>query len=214
MAVLSFAERERLYAEAAEEFRRAHQWTGSGEGDPGAELVEGMREWVDAVRKYARFSAMPEPRKTGSEVVALPAAAPVPAPAAQPAASRWRCEGCGVDNSAARKQCKACGRPRTVAAVELRAEATGKELRVEDGMRVGRAEYRSVFGLPEAGLAAADQFEVVRDAGRGVWLVKPVPGASHPTCYQGAEVGTAGCELASEGVISVGDRLKLVVRFV
>jgi hypothetical protein len=81
-------------------------------------------------------------------------------------------------------------------------------------MRVGRSEYRAVFETPDAGLAAADQFEVVCDAARGAWLVRSVGAPRHPTCYQGAEVGAEGCELAAEGVISVGGKLELVVRFV
>jgi hypothetical protein len=214
MTILSFAERERFYVELTQEWDRAQQGGAAPEGgtDSGAAFVQGIREWVDAVRKAARqFDAAPE-RKSGT-VAALPSAPSAPGAAPAPSAGGWRCARCGTENPVALRECRGCRRPQLAAAIELRS-ATGKTLRLEDGMRVGRSEYRAVFEAPDAGLAAADQFEVVRDAARGVWLVRPVGTPRHPTRYQGAEVGAEGCELAAGGVISVGGKLDLVVRFV
>lgn len=207
MASLSFSERERLYGELAREWDRAHQPAG-GAGASGGTFAEGIREWVDAVRKAVRHAEpAPEPRKSGV-VRALP-----PAAGTTSAAGGWRCTRCGAETPAGGRECRGCHHPR-LPAIELRAAATGKVLRLEDGMRVGRSEYRDVFGLPAAGLAAADQFEVACDAARGVWLVRPLAGARRPTEYQGTDVGPAGSELAADGVISVGGKLELVVRFV
>jgi hypothetical protein len=188
------------YAELAAEWERAH----GPAGERGAALVDGMREWVEAARKFARRDAA-APR---TPVPEPPAAEPPDPP------PRWACAECGRDNSGRRARCSACGRAPLPGAVELHAPATGKALRVGDGMRVGRGEYREVFGAADAGLAAADQFELVRDVTGGAWRLMPVAGARHPTCYQGAEVAPQGCAVAADGVISVGGRLELVVRFV
>lgn len=188
IALLSFAERERLYAEARAEWRAAHPGPDPGAADAGAALVTGVREWIDGTRKAARAAA--------PLAESPPAGGPQPVRRALPAARSSTAE------------------PGADAAVELRAAATGKVLRVGDGMRVGRGEYRDVFELSDAGLAAADQFEVARDETRNVWLVRSVAGARHPTQYQGAPVGPDGAELAADGVISVGGKLELVVRFV
>lgn len=202
MAALSFAERERLYTEVTDEWRRAHG------GDPGGDLGGGIREWVEAVRKHVRLtSTTPEPR----HVVAVPGALP---PANPPPRGAWRCAKCGTENAAALRSCKGCQVSPLPPAIELRSGVTNKELRLEDGMRVGRAEFRDVFGLPEAGLAAADQFEVVRDEAKGAWLVRPVGATRPPTWYDGKPVGAEGREVAADGVISVAGRLELTVRFV
>ncbi len=178
-AVFSFSERERLYADAAGEWQRASERTGTDSEASARSFVSGIREWVEAARKAARLN--------------VPAKEEAPGPRTVPTA--------GVP-------------PSPTSAVEFRSVATGKTLRVGDGMRVGRAEYRDVFGLPDAGLAAADQFELTLDPARGAWVVRTVAGAGRPTWFQGAEVGAEGQELIADGVVSVGGKLELVARFV
>jgi hypothetical protein len=214
MAVLSFAERERLYTELTEEWEHAHQLTPAA-GAPvpiGGTFAEGIREWVDAVRKSVRQTESPPEARPPVPVKVLSVTTPPQVRA--PVASSWRCAACGAENTPAQRECRKCHKPQLTTAVELRSATTGKVLRVEDGMRVGRAEYRSVFEDPDAGLAAADQFELVRDAAKGVWLVRPLGEVRHPTGYQGTEVGATGSELTADGVITVGGKLALVVRFV
>lgn len=97
-------------------------------------------------------------------------------------------------------------------ALALVSRAGAKRLEVEPGTRVGRGEYRNVFGAPDAGLAAADQFELDRDPDRGAWLVRPVPGTPRRTWYNGQAVPPAGADLTAGGVISVEGALELVVQ--
>jgi hypothetical protein len=182
-AALSFTERERVYGELAVEWRRA----ADDEGAAGA-FVDHVREWVDAVRKSVRATAKADP-SVPKAPVAKSSVVLALAPRVVP------------------------DLPNCPVMLALRSVTTGRELRLEDGMRVGRADYREVLGEAAAGLAAADQFELVRDGARGVWLVRAIGAPRFPTCYQGEEVGPEGCDIAADGIISVGGRLELLVRF-
>lgn len=98
--------------------------------------------------------------------------------------------------------------------VILHAVATGKEAEFTEPLRFGKAVFTHRFGDPDAQYASEFQFEIVRDETQVAWVVRPLPGAVNPTCYNGAPIGPDGTQLDDGGVISIGKtRLKLQVRF-
>jgi hypothetical protein len=221
-----FAERERIYegmeAEWVAACLNSHKEAGAREC--AGRFVMAVREWTDCVRHAARLgrAVWGDPRRAPAAPVERPVPAddqpfPLGAPAGARllgAATGWRCPNCGVDAPFSEKRCPACRTPNLPAQVELRSVTTGQALTLRDGGQVGRSEYRDVFRESDAGLAASDQFQVVRDVRRGAWVVVPVGAPVRPTWCDGAAVPPDGAELSDGSVISVAGELRLVVRLV
>jgi hypothetical protein len=201
-----FVVRERIYADMQREwFQVFTRWvTGSRARECAVRFVSAVQEWVDAVRQLARLGAELPADEREEETAFTP-----PLPRAV-----WECPQCGIENAEALRRCAVCHALYLPVELEVRSDSTGKTMRLEDGAQVGRGEYRTVFEDPDAGLAAADQFRVVRDAEKGMWRVVPIGRAVHPICYDGVEVAPEGHEIVSGGVLSVGTLLRLTVRFV
>src|SRR5262245_1348290 len=116
----------------------------------------------------------------------------------------WRCPQDGTENPLAERRCLVCRHPNLPRAVVLHSLATGKEAEFTETIKFGRAVFAQRFADSDAVYAADLQFEVVRDEGTVAWVVRPLPDAVNPTCYNGSPVGSKGVELAEGGVISVG----------
>ena len=126
----------------------------------------------------------------------------------------WICPEDGTENPGIEKRCLVCRHPNLPRVIVLRSLATGKEAEFTEAVKFGRAVFTHRFDDPDAQFAAEIQFEIVRDTDRVAWLVRPVPGAVNPTCYNGRPAAADGAELAESGVISIGKtKLKLQVRF-
>lgn len=126
----------------------------------------------------------------------------------------WACVQCGSENPAADRRCSVCRHPHLPRVVILHAIATGREAEFTEPVRLGKAVFTQRFADPDALYASELQFEIVRDEAQVAWLVRPLPGAVNPTCYNGSPVGPNGCELSDGGVISIGKtRMRLQVRF-
>jgi hypothetical protein len=213
LAGRTFDERERLYAELEAEWTAACRG-GSVEAEARSSaerFVGAVREWVDGVRSAVRLGrrVWGDPRRAPEpDRGAVPASVPF-----GPAVGVWRCPECGTETPTTERRCSACRAVDLPRVLELHSSVMGKGLKVGDGGQVGRSEYRSVFGDVDAGLAAADQFQLVRDVARGAWRVVPVGAPLRRTMCNGNEVPPEGTELAEGSVISVAGALPLTVRF-
>lgn len=128
--------------------------------------------------------------------------------------STWKCPQDGTENPLDERRCLVCRYPNIPRVVVLHAVATGKEAEFTGGIRLGKAVFTHRFGDPDAQYASDLQFEVVRDEEVVAWVLKPIPDAVNPTCYNGFKVKPDGVPLEEGGVISIGkNKLKLQVRF-
>jgi hypothetical protein len=126
----------------------------------------------------------------------------------------WKCPQDGTDNPLAERRCLVCRYPNLPRAVVLVSAVTGREAELTGSIRLGKSVFATRFADPDAAYASDLQFEVVRDEDAVAWLVRPLPGAVNPTCYNGLPVGPEGVPLQEGGLISIGrSKLKLQVRF-
>lgn len=126
----------------------------------------------------------------------------------------WTCPQDGTENPIAERRCLVCRFPNLPRIVVLQALATGKEAEFTGAIKLGKAVFTHRFADPDAQYASELQFEVIRDESVVAWMVRPVPGATNPTYYNGSPVDVDGSPIDEGGVISIGkSKLKLRVRF-
>ena len=128
--------------------------------------------------------------------------------------STWKCPQDGTENPLAERRRLVCRFPNIPRTVILHAVATGKEAEFTEAIKLGKTVFTHRFGDPDARYASDLQFEVVRDETVVAWVLRQLPDAVNPTCYNGFPVGPDGVALEDGGVISIGKtKLKLQVRF-
>lgn len=128
--------------------------------------------------------------------------------------ANWACLQCGTENAPSERRCLVCRHPNLPRVVKLISLATGRVAEITEPLRFGRAVFTHRFGDPDAYYASELQFELARDEVQLAWIVRPLPGAVNPTCYNGHPIGSYGCPIDEGGIISIGkSRLRLQVRF-
>jgi len=126
----------------------------------------------------------------------------------------WKCPQDGTENPLTERRCLVCRFPNLPRAVVLQAVATGKEAEFTGAIKLGKAVFTHRFADPDAHFASDLQFEVIRDETTVAWIIRPIPGAVNPTCYNGTPLEAEGSPIEDGGVISIGKtKLKLQVRF-
>jgi hypothetical protein len=130
------------------------------------------------------------------------------------ATTTWKCPQDGMEWSVKERKCPTCGYVNMPKCVALQSAATGKGADIAVTTRLGRSVFAQRFADPDAKFAAEEQFEIVRDDTHlFAWVIRPVAGTRNATYYNGSEVPTTGCELANDGVITVGrTKMKLTVK--
>jgi len=198
LATLEFDERETILTSIGNMIREAV---------PDADRAAFASQWIDRVREEIETVLIDcRPKTTSAEPIEATLVAPGTATAVI-----WQCGHCGIENPPGTAQCIVCGNPCPPRLV-LRSEATGQEVQLQTGLRIGKALFRHRLNDPDAEFAAEAQFEVVRNEIAAAWIVRPLPGVWNPTYYNGTPLGPDGIQLEDGGVISIGQhRLKLRV---
>jgi hypothetical protein len=95
--------------------------------------------------------------------------------------------------------------------VTLVSKATGQNRTIRITTLLGRRVLRMIAG-DEAVFASEPQFELLKDTAAGLWLLRHVATAAHPTYYDGRAVGSDPVTVFTGGLISIGaDRMKMTV---
>ena len=95
--------------------------------------------------------------------------------------------------------------------VLLTSKLTGRARKVRITTRFGRRVLMMIAG-DEAVYASEPQFELLKDTAVGLWLLRHVATATHPTYYDGRPVDDDLVPILTGGQISIGpNRMKLTV---
>jgi hypothetical protein len=105
-----------------------------------------------------------------------------------------------------------CGYVLMYEQVTLLSKSTGSNRSIRITTSFGRRVLRMIAG-EEAAFASELQFELRKDTVAGLWLLRHVATATHPTYYDGWAVGSDPVPVVNGGQISIGpDRMKLTLK--